>query len=377
MSRLTIISHTEHYKKANGSLLGLGPTVTELNALLAIFDTITHVAMLHDTEAPPSALPYVSDRIKFVALPAVGGPRFSDKIRLITASLGVIRTVRTALKTADYFQFRAPTGIGVYVLPYLLFFASQKGWFKYAGNWKQTQAPLAYRFQKWLLEKQRCPVTINGFWPDQPSHCLSFENPCLTADDLAEGQAVQKAKTRNYPLDLCFVGRLEAAKGVDLLLETLGGLDVATRQKLGNIHLVGAGVGLAAYQAQAEALGLSVIFHGFLSRSAVHGIYKRSHAIVLPSASEGFPKVIAEALNFGCIPVVSDVSSISHYVKDGQTGFLIKRLDTASLASCLKRVLDLESVGYKELKGVTEAELARFTYDFYNKRLEQDILSSF
>ncbi|MGY0392938.1 glycosyltransferase [Bizionia sp. KMM 8389] len=374
MSRLTIISHTEHYKTADGSLVGLGSTVTELNALLAVFDRITHVAMLHDTEAPPSALPYVSDRIEFVALPAVGGPRFSDKIRLITASVEVIRKVRTALKTADYFQFRAPTGIGVYVMPYLVFFASQKGWFKYAGNWKQAQAPLAYRFQKWLLEKQRRPVTINGFWADQPRHCLSFENPCLTAEDLAEGQAVQKAKLRSYPLDLCFVGRLEAAKGVDLLLETLGGLDVATRQKLGNIHLVGAGAGLAAYQAQAEALGLSVIFHGFLSRSAVHAIYKRSHAIVLPSASEGFPKVIAEALNFGCIPVVSDVSSISHYVTDGQTGFLIKRLDTASLASCLKRALDLDGAAYKALTGMPEAELARFSYDFYNKRLKRDIL---
>src|SRR5690606_41947831 len=65
---------------------------------------------------------------------------------------------------------------------------SQKGWIKYAGNWKQKDAPVAYRFQTWLLERQSRPVTINGRWPNQPKHCLSYENPCLTKQELDEGQ---------------------------------------------------------------------------------------------------------------------------------------------------------------------------------------------
>ena len=39
------------------------------------------------------------------------------------------------------------------------------------------------------------------------------------------------------------------------------------------------------------------------------------------SDNEGFPKVIAEAANYGCVPIVSNVSSIPHYINESN-GFL-------------------------------------------------------
>ena len=78
----------------------------------------------------------------------------------------------------DYFQFRAPTGIGVYVIPFLTLYTKTPGWFKYAGNWNQNPAPLGYRIQRRFLKKQNRIVTINGSWDNQPKHCLTFENPC-------------------------------------------------------------------------------------------------------------------------------------------------------------------------------------------------------
>ncbi|WP_417214735.1 glycosyltransferase [Bizionia sp.] len=374
MSTLTIISHTEHYRQADGSLVGLGSTVTEINELLAVFDRIIHVAMLHDVAAPPSALAYVSDRIEFIALPAVGGTTWGAKLHVIFQAPNILLIVRKALQASDYFQFRAPTGIGVYVIPYLLIFSSKKGWFKYAGNWKQAQAPLAYRFQKWLLARQSRPVTINGFWDDQPKQCLSFENPCLTEQNIIDGQAVIQQKRLEYPIDFCFVGRLEAAKGLDLLLETVHGLAAEFRELIGTIHVVGSGVRQSYYEARVKELQLPVRFHGFVSRDAVHAIYTRCHVIVLPSASEGFPKVIAEAMNFGCIPIVSDVSSISHYIQNGLNGFLMADLDVPSLTACFKQVLELDPDEFDRLKAHSLEAMTRFSYSFYNQRLVKTIL---
>lgn len=374
MRTLTIISHTEHYQQADGTLVGLGSTVTEINELLTIFDRIIHVAMLHDTVAPPSAIPYLSERIQFITLPAVGGTAWRDKLGVVFQAPKIIGIVRNALKHSDYFQFRAPTGIGVFVIPYLMVFASQKGWYKYAGNWQQAQAPLAYRFQKWLLEHQSRPVTINGFWDDQPAQCLPFENPCLTEQNIIDGQAAISQKTFDYPLNFCFVGRLEAAKGVDLLIEAITQLDSESRQKIGTIHLVGAGSRMDVYKEQVLALGLPVIFHGYLSREAVHDIYTLSHAIVLPSASEGFPKVIAEGMNFGCIPIVSNVSSISHYIHDGVNGFLMRDLDVSSLTVCLVDFLNLTPEAYEGMTSVSINAMQRFSYAFYNQRLLDVIL---
>ena len=58
-----------------------------------------------------------------------------------------IKTVKKFIDKADCYQFRSPTGIGVYLLTYLSYFIKKPGWFKYAGNWKQVNPPLGYRFQ--------------------------------------------------------------------------------------------------------------------------------------------------------------------------------------------------------------------------------------
>lgn len=374
MSTLAIISHTEHYELANGNVVGLGSTVTEINHLLEIFDHIIHVAMLHDAAAPPSALPYLSDKIRFVALPPVGGHSFSDKIAIGFQAPKIIGIVRRTLKEADYFQFRAPTGIGVYVIPYLILFNTRKGWYKYAGNWKPEHAPLAYRFQKWCLEHQSRPVTINGFWEAQPEQCLSFENPCLSDQEIAEGQLTITEKTLQFPIEICFVGRLEAAKGLDLIIDAFLDLDERLRQKIDTIHLVGDGSQRAAYEKRTEHSKMPFVFHGYLSRAEVHAIYKRSHAILLPSASEGFPKVIAEAMNYGCIPIVSNVSSIGHYIQDDVNGFLMSNLTVSALQICLSKLFSLDKDAYNHMISTTREFINRFSYSYYNQRLKRSIL---
>src|SRR5690606_1663355 len=114
---------------------------------------------------------------------------------------------------------------------------------------------------------------------------------------------------------------------------------------------------------------LPFIFHGYLSRTEVHEIYKKSHAIVLPSASEGFPKVIAEAMNYGCIPIVSDVSSISHYIKHNDNGFLLPDLSITSLESSIMELLSLNHEDFNRMKVTTPEFIKRFSYTYYSERL--------
>nr|WP_321233381.1 glycosyltransferase [uncultured Psychroserpens sp.] len=376
MSTLTIISHTEHYKTQDGNIVGLGSTVTEINNLLDVFDEVIHVAMLHHVIPPASALPYISNKISFVALPALGGPKITNKLAIVWKSPSVLRTIQKAINETDYFQFRAPTGIGVFVIPYLMLFSSKKGWYKYAGNWKQKNAPLAYRFQRWLLKNQKRKVTINGRWENQPSNCLTFENPCLTLEEISEGSDIIESKRfDNDVISFCFVGRLEAEKGIDLLIETLSSLNITEKAKLNDIHIVGDGIAIEHYKAYANKSGLNFIFHGFLSRKNVHNIYKKSHAIILPSASEGFPKVIAEAMNYGCLPLVSNISSIDDYIKDEINGFLFYPITLENLADKIKKMLNLSDIQYSKMIKARNQELIKFTYSYYNKRIREKLLS--
>ena len=375
MSTLTIISHTEHYKTPEGHIVGLGSTVTEINHLLDVFDAIVHVAMLHDVVAPPSALPYISNKITFIALPAVGGPKLTDKLAILFKAPKIVATIKKAINQTDYFQFRAPTGIGVFVIPYLMLFSSKKGWFKYAGNWKQERAPLAYRFQKKLLIKQKRMVTINGHWDDQPNQCLSFENPCLTQKEYLEGVKIRQNKYEHFDkLNFCFVGRLETEKGIEVLIESLSSLSVAEKKQIGIVHIVGVGSALESYKTLAEDVGLKFKFHGLLSRHQVKEVYKASHSIVLPSTSEGFPKVITEAMNYGCIPIVSNVSAIGQYIQDEENGLLLSAIDVTGVTDALRRMLNKNISNYMKMTASYEMLLKRFTYSYYNDRIVKEVV---
>ncbi|WP_084176760.1 glycosyltransferase [Mangrovimonas yunxiaonensis] len=376
--KLLIISHTEHYQTAEGTIVGWGPTVTEINHLTKVFDEITHVAMLHRGEAPPSALPYTSPNIKFVALPPLGGQSLSAKMQLLTQAPKVLRTVSRELKQADYFQFRAPTGIGVYLMPYLTWFAKTKGWYKYAGNWNQKHAPVGYAIQRWLLKQQQRPVTINGQWPNQPKQCITFENPCLTDAELTLGETLAKTKVFSEKLNLCYVGRLETPKGVGRIIEALKLLPQALKQRIGTVHLVGDGPERPNFEAEAKKAGVDITFHGYLPRKAVFEIYKASHVFVMPTtASEGFPKAIAEAMNFGCVPVVSSVSAIGQYITHGVTGICLLTPTAQGLATQLEQVLGMESSALSAMLARQRELVTRFGFTHYNTRIKNAILSQF
>ncbi|WP_460219691.1 glycosyltransferase [Psychroserpens sp. MEBiC05023] len=374
MKTLTIISHTEHYNQPDGTIVGLGSTVTEINHLLEVFDKVIHIAMLHAGAPPPNTLPYASEYIEFVPLPAVGGTKVIDKLLIIKNAPRIIKTIRNAMCKTDYFQFRAPTGIGVYVIPYLIYFSKKSGWFKYAGNWKQEQAPITYRFQRWLLMHQNRKVTINGFWESQPKQRLSFENPCLTQNEIKNGRSIVANKVFKRDTQLCFVGRLETAKGLDLIIDALESFNADELSKIQKVHVVGDGPRIGNYKKKAVEKKLPLIFHGYLPRHAVHEIYKKCHAIILPSASEGFPKVISEAMNYGCVPIVSNVSSIGHYIKENENGFLIETLNAQTVSKVLHNFLSISEAEYKSLINCDEDEVTRFSYAYYNERIKTEIL---
>ncbi len=373
--KLVIISHTEHYKNADGTIVGWGPTINELNHLLSVFDEITHVAMLHPGTPPPSSLAYVSSRINFIALPPLGGKSVFSKLKLITNAPKVISIVSKAIKESDVFQLRTPTGIGVFLIPYLTWFVKTKGWYKYAGNWNQENPSLGYRLQRWMLKKQKRIVTINGKWENQLEQCLTFENPCLTLEDYKNGVQMVSDKKYNAPWSFCFVGRLEKAKGVERIIQAFSALNDEYKSRVAYVNFVGDGDELEYFKSLGAKSGVQMNFLGFLRRDKVFDLYKQSHFFLLPStASEGFPKVIAEAMNFGCIPIVSNVSSIGQYINE-TNGFIITPTTSEKLKGMLTLIFnEKESILQEKAKLASNVSI-KFTFDNYNKRIIEEIIN--
>tara|TARA_R110002012_G_scaffold277507_1_gene464714 strand:- start:744 stop:1862 length:1119 start_codon:yes stop_codon:yes gene_type:complete len=370
--KLTIISHTEHYKQPDGTIVGWGPTISEINHLAQDFEEIYHIAFLHPGTPPPSSLAYTSKNIKFVPLRPVGGKGIGAKLKIISNIPTILNTVRKTLKQVDAFQLRTPIGIGVFLIPYLTLFSNKKGWYKYAGNWNQDNPPLGYALQRWMLKNQNRKVTINGRWPKQPKHCLTFENPCLTEIEREEGLQIANTKSFSPPFTFCFVGRLEDAKGVQRIIDAFGLLN--NLENIATIHFIGNGEKMAHYKKQCTALGLPAIFHGFLERKQVFEIYKKAQFLMLPStASEGFPKVIAEGMNFGCIPIVSAVSSIGQYINQ-DNGFVVDPCTVAELKQILINLNLVATISLKNKARASHKVAKDFTFEHYRYRIKSEIL---
>lgn len=364
---LAIISHTEHYVDSAGNIVGWGATIREVNHVASIFDKVYHVAPLYDGKAPSGMLTYEASNVEFVPLRPSGGEQLKDKFSVLAVMPHNLAVIRQTLKKCDVFQFRAPTGMGVYVIPYLLL-SGKKGWFKYAGNWGEPRPPRSYSFQRFLLKKQHCyKVTINGHWPNQSEHLLTFENPCLTEEERAEGQLSVANKNFGGKLNFVFIGRLEDAKGVHRILQVFSNLE---NPRIGQVHLIGDGPKRAEYEELARNnCKQDIVFHGFLTRNEIDSILDRSHIFLLPSDSEGFPKVVAEAANFGLIPIVSDVSCIGQYVKADETGYLVSPKDTRNLYDIISSVLNMDSSYLKTISLNTFNMSQSFTFVNYNKRI--------
>ncbi len=134
------------------------------------------------------------------------------------------------------------------------------------------------------------------------------------------------------------IGRHVPEKGYRHLVD---GAALLARTKPG-VHwiLVGDGELRGELEAQARRLGLAphVRFAGW--RDDVAEVLALADVFVLPSESEGFGRVLVEAMAMGRPVVATNVGGIPDIVLDGETGLLVEPADPAALASAVGALLD-------------------------------------
>jgi glycosyltransferase involved in cell wall biosynthesis len=365
---LLIISNMPHYRRPDGVLVGWGPTVTEIDHLATRFERVVHIATFHDGDAPSSFLPYHKGRVRLVPMKPTGGDRLRDKLGVLWASPIYIATMLRELRSADVVHLRCPANLpmlGAALLPFVRRPAAR--WIKYAGNWKPSRRDsMAFSAQRWFLARtwHRGVVTVNGVWPDQPSHIRSFYNPCLSTAEVTTARAATEDKKLVLPIRLLFAGRLEEAKGPQTTLEAL---NLLHRQGISaHLDLVGDGPSREALRDLAAARGIedSVTFHGWVPRPAMGALYTTAHVLLLPSTSEGWPKVLSEGMAYGVVPIASSVGAIPEYFARFELGHSIDNTSPASFADAVASyVRDPATWKLHSRRGLIA--VSRFSYESY------------
>jgi glycosyltransferase involved in cell wall biosynthesis len=153
-----------------------------------------------------------------------------------------------------------------------------------------------------------------------------------------------------------FVGRLVAAKGVDVLLD-------AARRLPSDVHVVFVGDGeLRSWlRRRAEQLGLldRVHFTGFVPHHAVPALLEHSQALVLPSLYEEMGSILLEAMQARVPIVASRVGGIPTVVRDCVDGILVPPSEPKALAEAITRVLTNPALSRRLVRGAAGSSEGR------------------
>lgn len=366
--KLLIISHTPHYLRGK-QVVGWGPTIREIDILASQFDSIVHIAPLHQESAPESSLAYTASNITFRPVKPAGGESLRSKLSIIARIPEYISVIHQEMTQTEMIHVRCPAAISLIALFILIFSRSPKyRWVKYAGNWKPAgREAFSYTLQRWILEKNlhRGVVTINGSWMGQPYHIHSFYNPCLTDDEYSSAGKLALEKELKPPYRFLFVGRLDSAKGVGRILRICAKLK--EKEIPFQLDLVGDGPEKNEFIHLANELHIQEFVHfaGWLPRPALSEVYSRAQFILFPSSSsEGWPKVLSEAMAYGVVPIASNVSSIPQILEATKAGLAFPPDAIDLFAQGIEDIIACPSL-WKEMSLAGMHAADQFTYTHY------------
>jgi glycosyltransferase involved in cell wall biosynthesis len=212
-------------------------------------------------------------------------------------------------------------------------------WLK-RGSFARTQGAIvqtereALKLDRWGAQAIRIPNAVRS----------AFYTPAEERDDRRR---------------IVCVGRLhDTQKRLSDVIRALALLDP---RESWTLEIAGVGPDEAMLRSLATGLGLAerVHFLGFVrDRQRLRDLYRSAGAFALPSAYEGLPMVLLEAMSCGTPVVGSDIPAITEVLDDGRTGLIVPVGDPAKLARALTTAWERRD----EIGAQGRAEVLR-TYD--------------
>jgi len=321
-----IITHAEHFIHSNGDVFAYAPYVTEMNLWLKYVDKVTIVAPKGNHFDQNINSKYIHPNIKCIEVESFSLTSFNNGIEAIITIPFIFRTVYKAMKSAGHIHLRCPGNMGLIGCVAQILFPKKKKTAKYAGNWDyNSKQPWSYRLQQYILNNTMLTKTMTalvyGEWAGISKNIKPFYTASYFNDE------IEQLFVRNYTktLHFCFVGSLTENKGVFEALQIASQLKSTGKDVV--LHYYGDGEKRKDLEAQITGINAQnwAFVYGNQPKIQLKKAFKYSHFLILPSRSEGWPKAVAEAMFWGCIPIVTEVSCVPWMLGHGKRGLLLQK----------------------------------------------------
>ncbi len=252
---------------------------------------------------------------------------FSNMLRAIPNAFVDLIRIFEAMKKADHIHLRCPGNMALLAAVVQIFFPKKVKTAKYAGNWDpKARQPFTYKLQRWILSNtfltKNIQVLVYGDWENQTKNIKPFFTATYSESEILNSNFRIQNKDQES-IKFLFVGTLSKGKQPLYAIQIVE--ELFKKGKNVTLDLFGDGAMKSEIETYIRNNDLESIIQlkGNQSKDAILTAYQNSHFLILPSKSEGWPKVVAEAMFWGCVPIASPVSCISYMMGNGSRGILL------------------------------------------------------
>jgi glycosyltransferase involved in cell wall biosynthesis len=363
-----IITHVAHINLGN-QYFAYAPYVSEMNIWLKYADQVIIVAPLEKKQTTAIHRHYEHQNIKFVAIDSFDILNLQSAFRTTFKIPKILYQIFTSFKKADHIHLRCPGNIGLLGCVVQVFFPNKIKTAKYAGNWDpKAKHPMSYKLQKSILQNtfltRNMQVLVYGQWHKSSKNIKPF----FTATYAENDKKNISPRRLDGVIEIVFVGTLTIGKrplyAIQLIEKMISaGLKV-------KLSIFGDGEEKSKIEKYIveNSLEKYVCLYGNQSSETIQKAFQESHFVILPSKSEGWPKVIAEGMFWGCVPIATSVSCVPYMLDNGHRGLLL----TIDLEKDLQSIINLikDEKQYQEFI-INGAEWSRkYTLDVFEAEIK-------
>ena len=363
-----IITHVPH-GCLNGKYFAYSPYLREMNIWSKYVDKIILVAPLDLKNLTEIDIFYSNDSIDFRNIPSYNFLSFVAAFKSLLKLPTITFEIYKAMQNADHIHLRCPGNIGLLGCLVQVLFPSKPKTAKYAGNWDlSSKQPLSYRFQKWILSNtfltKNMQVLVYGEWKNSSKNIRPF----FTASYFEKEKIVVKPRKLEGKISFIFVGTLSNGKQPLYAIRLIEQL----HKNANNVQLTlyGEGKERAMIESYISENNLNniVFLKGNQNQETIKNAYCENHFVILPSLSEGWPKVVSEGMFWGCLPIANKVSCVPNMLENGKRGILLDlklSLDAQNIEQILK-----DSPLYQDKVNRAVQWSRQFTMDVFEEEIK-------
>lgn len=309
--------------KEEGSYYAYAPYVNEMDIW---FKHAKHITIVCPTKYAQKLLKqkFKKEDLNISSIPFIKFTSLFGSLKSIFQIPFIVMVIFFEMRKADHIHLRCPGNIGLLGCFIQILFPSKSKTAKYAGNWDpKAKQPLSYRMQKWLLSNtfltRNMKVLVYGKWEQQSKNIIPF----FTATYTSTKVPIIIERKISTPFSFLFVGTLSQGKrplyAIQFVAQLLqNGVDCS-------LKLYGEGTERTILENYIKERGLEAHIQllGNQEAATIEKAYRESDFLLLPSKSEGWPKVVAEAMFWGTIPLVTAISCVPWMLDHGKRGLLL------------------------------------------------------